>query len=106
MCHLKLSLKIHSSLHPTLSPIASAPYWDVEYDSGRKKRMLTTNKLIGDKDIEILAAKTGNTVEKVLADSMRTKYFDAEQALAYGLVAKILKSEQHLPTKPTFLQAL
>lgn len=52
---------VATALHPTLSPIASAPYWDVEYDSGRKKRMLTTNKLIGDKDIEILAAKTGYT---------------------------------------------
>ena len=52
---------VATALHPTLSPVASAPYWDVEYDSGRKKRMLTTNKLIGNKDIEILAAKTGYT---------------------------------------------
>ena len=52
---------VATALHPTLSPVASAPYWDVEYDTGRTKRMLTTNKLIGHKDLEILAAKTGYT---------------------------------------------
>ena len=39
-------------------------------------------------------------------DSSRTRYMNPEQALAYGIVDKILKSEQDLPTKPTFLQAL
>ena len=68
----------------------------------KAREVLASRQVITD----ILAAKTGNTVEKVLADSMRTKYFDAEQALAYGIVDKILKSEQDLPTKPTFLQAL
>ncbi len=52
---------VAASLHPTVSSVASAPYWDVEYDTGRTKRMLTTNKLIGNKDLEILAAKTGYT---------------------------------------------
>ncbi|MFT5686932.1 MAG: D-alanyl-D-alanine endopeptidase (penicillin-binding protein 7) [Myxococcota bacterium] len=52
---------VAAALHPTISLVASAPYWDVEYDTGRTKRMLTTNKLIGDKDLEILAAKTGYT---------------------------------------------
>ena len=52
---------VATALHPTLSPVASAPYWDVEYDTGRTKRMLTTNKLIGNKNLDILAAKTGYT---------------------------------------------
>jgi len=52
---------VAASLHPTISPVASAPYWDVEYSTGRTKRMLTTNKLIGNKNLEILAAKTGYT---------------------------------------------
>jgi D-alanyl-D-alanine endopeptidase (penicillin-binding protein 7) len=52
---------VATALHPTLSPIASAPYWDVEYDTGRSRRMLTTNRLIGEDDLEILAAKTGYT---------------------------------------------
>lgn len=54
----------------------------------------------------MLAEKTGNSIEKIKADSARTKYLNAEQALAYGIVDKILVSQDDLPTKPTFLQAL
>ena len=55
---------------------------------------------------EMISASTGQTVEKVLADSSRTKYLNAEQALAYGIIDKILTSEEDLPQKPTFLSAL
>lgn len=54
----------------------------------------------------ILAEKTGQTIEKITADSSRTKYLNAEQALAYGIVDKVLRSEEDLPAKPSFLQAL
>ena len=54
----------------------------------------------------MLSEKTGQPIEKIQADSSRTKYLNAEQALAYGIVDKILKSEDDLPTKPTFLSAL
>jgi ATP-dependent Clp protease protease subunit len=56
--------------------------------------------------LTMLSEKTGNTVEKIQQDSSRTKYLNAEQALAYGIVDKILKSEDDLPQKPTFLNAL
>ena len=54
----------------------------------------------------IIAEKTGQSLEKVMRDSSRTKYLNADQALEYGLVDKILRSEDDLPQKPTFLSAL
>ena len=35
-----------------------------------------------------------------------TEYLTPEQAQAYGIVDKVLRSEDELPTKPTFLSAL
>jgi len=54
----------------------------------------------------ILSEKTGQSVEKLQADTSRTKYLNPEQAVAYGVVDKILRSENDLPAKPTFLSAL
>jgi len=54
----------------------------------------------------ILAEKTGQSIEKITADSSRTKYLYADQALQYGIIDKILRSEDDLPTKPTFLTSL
>ena len=56
--------------------------------------------------LSMLSEKTGQPIEKLQADSSRTKYMNAEQALAYGIVDSILKSEDDLPTKPTFLAQL
>lgn len=47
--------------HPVLAPVASAPYWDVEYSHGARRRMRSTNRLLDERGIEILAAKTGYT---------------------------------------------
>jgi len=54
----------------------------------------------------MISEKTGQPIEKVQADSSRTKYFNADEALAYGLVDRILRSEQDLPAKPAFLSQL
>lgn len=54
----------------------------------------------------MLSEKTGQPIEKLQRDSSRTKYLNADDALAYGIVDKILKSEDDLPQKPTFLSAL
>jgi ATP-dependent Clp protease protease subunit len=54
----------------------------------------------------ILAEKTGQTVEKVTQDSSRTMYLDANQALEYGLIDKVLRNEDDLPAKPAFLSSL
>ncbi len=53
---------VAASLHPTVQPVASAPYWDV-YDQTRerRRRLLTTNKMIARRDTDVLAAKTGYT---------------------------------------------
>jgi len=56
--------------------------------------------------LEILSEKTGQSIEKLRQDSSRTKYLNADQALAYGLIDKILRSEDDLPAKPTFLSSL
>jgi D-alanyl-D-alanine endopeptidase (penicillin-binding protein 7) len=53
---------VAASLHPTVHPVASAPYWDLtDSTRGRTKRLYTTNKLIKRRGTEILAAKTGYT---------------------------------------------
>lgn len=51
-----------ASLHPVLGPVASAPSWDIsETRRDRSRRLFSTNRLAGDDDIEVLAAKTGYT---------------------------------------------
>lgn len=53
---------VAASLHPTVHPVASAPYWDfTDHTRGRVKRLYTTNKLVKRGGTEILAAKTGYT---------------------------------------------
>ncbi|MCC6907602.1 MAG: ATP-dependent Clp protease proteolytic subunit [Phycisphaerales bacterium] len=42
---------------------------------------------------EVLASHTGQSVEQVLADSERDKYFSAEEAKNYGLVDEVLAFE-------------
>jgi ATP-dependent Clp protease protease subunit len=56
--------------------------------------------------VSMISDKTGQTKEKVIKDSSRTMYLNAEQALSYGIVDKILRSADDLPQKPTFLSAL
>jgi len=43
---------------------------------------------------------------QVTKDSSRTKYLEPDDALAYGIVDKVLRSAEDLPTKPSFLSAL
>ena len=56
--------------------------------------------------LTMLSEKTGQSVEQIKADSSRTKYLTAQMALEYGIVDKVLASEDDLPQKPTFLSAL
>lgn len=41
---------------------------------------------------EILAANTGNTFEKVAADTERDKWMTAEEALSYGIIDSIIEN--------------
>ena len=43
---------------------------------------------------------------KVTQDSSRTKYMDAQEALNYGIIDKVLQNEDDLPAKPSFLASL
>ena len=53
---------VAASLHPTVHPAVSAPYWDLtDHARDRTRRLYTTNKLVKRRGTEILAAKTGYT---------------------------------------------
>ncbi|ASS75974.1 ATP-dependent Clp endopeptidase, proteolytic subunit ClpP [Tumebacillus algifaecis] len=52
------------------------------------KRILHTRGKIN----EIIAERTGQTVEKVASDSDRDKWFDAHEALEYGLIDKVIEN--------------
>jgi ATP-dependent Clp protease protease subunit len=54
----------------------------------------------------VLSEKTGQTIDKVTQDSGRTKYMDAQEALNYGIIDKVLQNEDDLPAKPSFLASL
>merc|ERR1712228_798262 len=54
----------------------------------------------------MIAEQTGQTYDKVTSDSSRTKYLTPEQALAYGVIDKVLRSQDDLPQRPSFLSAL
>ncbi len=43
---------------------------------------------------ELTAAQTGQSVERITTDADRDRWFDAEEALAYGFVDKIVGAEQ------------
>ena len=43
---------------------------------------------------QILAKNTGKTVEEISADTERDNYMSAEQALAYGLIDKIIAKRE------------
>ncbi len=47
--------------HPTLSLVASAPFWDVEREGRNTRRLFSTDRLAGREDVSIEAAKTGYT---------------------------------------------
>ena len=53
---------VAASLHPILNPVLSAPYWDVhDQTRDRRRRLLTTNRMISRRHTDVLAAKTGYT---------------------------------------------
>eukprot|EP00177_Eucheuma_denticulatum_P001999 GFKZ01003565.1.p2 GENE.GFKZ01003565.1~~GFKZ01003565.1.p2 ORF type:complete len:266 (-),score=35.83 GFKZ01003565.1:1929-2726(-) len=56
---------------------------------------------------EIIADRSGQPVEQIEKDAMRTKYFSPQEAVDYGIIDKVLQSEKDLPQKaPAFLSAL
>ena len=50
---------------------------------------------------EILARHTGQTVDKIRADSERDNFMSPTEAVAYGLVDKLLDKRVAPPTAPT-----
>jgi ATP-dependent Clp protease protease subunit len=52
--------------------------------------------------LELLSKRTGQSVEKILADSSRTKYFTPPEAKEYGIIDDVLNIED-LAVKPATL---
>ena len=48
--------------------------------------------------LEILSENTGKSVEDLSRDSDRMTYLTAEEAMAYGLIDRVLTSRKDLPT--------
>lgn len=46
---------------------------------------------------ELISLETGQSIDKVAKDSERNYWLSAEEAQAYGLVAKVVKSSSELP---------
>lgn len=56
---------------------------------------------------EIIAERSGQPIEKIEKDAMRTKYLSPQEAVEYGIIDKVLTSEKDLPkAAPSFLTAL
>jgi ATP-dependent Clp protease protease subunit len=59
---------------------------------------ITANEILKTKDLinSLIAQETGNTFEKVAADTERDFWLSAKEALDYGLVGKIISSRMEL----------
>ena len=68
----------------------------------KAREVLTARETIN----TIFSQTTGQSVERITADSSRTKYLDPGQAKAFGIIDKVLVSADDLPQKPTFLASL
>jgi D-alanyl-D-alanine endopeptidase (penicillin-binding protein 7) len=50
------------SLHPVLSSVATAPFWDLHHTNSTSiRRLWSTDHVLGRDDVDVLAAKTGYT---------------------------------------------
>ena len=65
---------------------------DIEIEA---KEMSLTKKILN----EILARHSGQTVEKVTADSERNFYLSAQEAKAYGLIDEVISSTKDIGKK-------
>ena len=50
---------------------------------------------VGVKLNKILASKTNQNIEKIQIDTERDNYFDAYEALEYGLIDAIIEKNEH-----------
>jgi ATP-dependent Clp protease protease subunit len=60
-------------------------------DIAIKAREILTNRRVA---LEIMSKATGVSIEQLTEDTNRVKYMDAQQALEYGIVDKIVKKTQ------------
>jgi ATP-dependent Clp protease protease subunit len=58
------------------------------------ERTFDETKAVNDLMLEAMAKNTGKTIEQIKNDTTRDLWFSAEQALAYGVIDKIIKPEE------------
>jgi len=54
----------------------------------------------------LIASACGKDVETVMEDASRTMYLSPQEAMEYGMIDRVLKSETDLPVMPSFMSAL
>lgn len=68
----------------------------VDGSMSEMKKMTTLYDALNDKVLNILSAHTGQSYEKIKADSKEDKYFSAQEALEYGLIDGIVKKNKQI----------
>jgi len=74
-------------------------------DIAIKAREVMINRKV---QCEMLARACAKPVEQVMQDASRTKYLQPEEAVAYGLIDKVLQTEgkETISVRPSFMNAL
>lgn len=75
-------------------PLISGAYRGVATDLEIQAEEIAKSKA---KIVQIIAEETGKTVEQVTADTDRDCWLTADEALAYGLVSKVITKRSDLP---------
>ena len=73
-------------------------------DIAIKAREVMYNRKVA---MELLSERTGRSVEECLKQSERTKYMTPEEAVEFGIIDKVVRSEKDMPKEmPQFLKKL
>ena len=72
-------------------------------DIAIKAREVLANRRV---TCSLIAKACDKDLETVMKDASRTKYLTPQEAVEYGMIDKVLKSETDLPVKPSFMSAL
>jgi len=72
-------------------------------DIAIKAREVLANRKV---TCSLIAKACGKDLDTVMQDASRTKYLSPQEAVEYGMIDKVLKSETDLPVMPSFMSAL
>lgn len=72
-------------------------------DIAIKAREVLANRKV---TCSLIAEACDKSLDEVMADASRTKYFSPEEAVEYGMIDKVLKNNADLPVTPSFMNKL